>query len=500
MVLPLHQRVALLQQAQPELSKKDAVQKAMASVQTHGEGGAQPSAAMGFQASVLSVQTGTNGSVLAVLPTCGLRSFEFGHVFDGSTTQSNVYERCGLRLVTDLVNGVNGALILFGQTGSGKTHTMFGPQNNEQESERGLALRIADAVLATLPERRKLGLEVGLRLSYVEIFGNEVVDLLGEQKFDEPSVSRHVIEGGLEVPIDSHSNLLDALARGETRKRCASTAMNERSTRAHTLLIFRLLQTWPGADRPAVVSQLFLADLGGSERVTKSRANESAKTAGFVPWGEYYDSRKRLTETNHINQGLLALKRCITALGERQQRRPGAKAPPVPFRDSRLTAVLEPALGGLARTAVVLCCSPDADHAEETVQTLRFGEMCSRIEHVQRVKQDPSSAVAKLLQQIDDEVADVERRIREKERWEWRETVRKDRVDASTAATGRVIEGEEMELGGFGAVEFLKPDASLAEHEVVEHRVMGQVLVGAEEERAQLEELLERRRRLLGEA
>jgi len=274
--------------------------------------------------------------------------------------------------------------------------------------------------------------------------------------------------------------------------------MNERSTRAHTLLVFRLVQSLLGSREPPVSSQLFLADLGGSERVTKSRANEGAKTAGYAPWDEYYESRRRLTETNYINQGLFALKRCIQALNERQLTITKKVQPIVPFRDSRLTAVLEPALGGLARTAILVCCSPESLHAEETVQSLRFGELCGRIEHVRAARSDHSTDVIRALEQIDDEVAEIQRLIREKERWEWRQTVRTDVVDASTAATARLNTNEEMELGGLGAVEIL-PDSSV-EHREVEHRVWGQVLVGAEAEHVQLEALLDQRRQLLGEA
>lgn len=516
--LPLHQRVALLRRSQPDLSRGEAVKRVLAATRAGkmeaasvAESGIDPSSegpqADGFMASVLSVQAGPGGSVLTVSPGIGLRSFEFGHVFDGNTCQREVYDNCGLRLVRDLLNGVNGALVLYGQTGSGKTYTMFGPESAVGES-RGLASRVAFAVLEAMDARKAVGFEVRLGFSYVEVFGNKIIDLLAEADgfglngpINQRLGTRLVLEGGLEVPIEAEGDLLAALERGDTRKRCACTAMNERSTRAHTLLVFHLQQADPASGNPPVSSRLFLADLGGSERVTKSHANEDAKTAGTVSWQEYYHSRRRLQETCNINEGLLSLKRCIRTLGERQQRlAANKKTGPVPFRDSKLTEVLAPALGGLARTAIVVCCSPDNCHAEETVQSLRFGEMCSRIEHVQKVTADPSSAVAKALVQIDEEIAEVEKMVRDKERWEWRERVRTDVVDASNAATSKMNADEEMELGGYGAVEILPDTGDNVRNENVTHTVMGQVLVGAEEERVRLETLLERRRKLLGEA
>lgn len=501
--LPLHQRVALLRRSHPELSQKEAVSQVIAVHRAQreqqltaecigevGHGG-------GMRSSVVSVQSGAKGSVLAVSPGCGLRGFEFGHVFDGGARQDEVYDQCGLKLVMDLANGVNGALIMYGQTGAGKTHTMFGPPDAAQD-QRGLAARITEAVVAAAAERRTLGLDVQMRLSYVEVFGNQVTDLLTRAlASNEPSEARRVLNGNMERVVESAADIERALADGNERKRCAETAMNNRSTRAHTLLVFRLQQRQFGSVEPPISSQLILADLGGSERVRKSGANEGAKSAGFGTWTEYYESRQRITETNNINQGLLALKRCIQALDERQRT---GRAIPVPYRDSRLTELLEPALGGLARTSIVVCCNSEATHAEETVQTLRFGEMCSAIEHVRAHRADATAGVALALQQLDEQIADVERRIREKERWEWRDIVRTDIVDANDESTVRVNEAEEMELGGLGAVEILPDDGTNVDRREVQHTVRGEVLVGAEAEREELEALLDRRRQLLGEA
>lgn len=324
---------------------------------------------------------------------------------------------------------------------------------------------------------------------------------------------RYVLDGRLEVPVGSPEDLDDLIARGDERKRRAATAMNERSTRAHSVLLLRLRQRRGAA---VVASTLFLADLGGSEKVSKSRANEDVRAPGGfktnneevsrVSWDEYYRCRQRVTETSYINQGLLALKRCVSMLNQqrrhRERRGAGGAGVQIPFRDSKLTAVLEPAFGGLSRTAIIVCCSQEEQHAEETVQSLRFGEMCGQVEHGRRQGAvDTSAAAVRALRQLDDEIAEVTAAIRANERWEWRRSVRVDLVDEDDEATTRVNANEEMELGGLGAVEFLPADAasSRAKREV-EHEVWGQVIVGAETERARLESLLDRRRRLLGEA
>lgn len=157
-----------------------------------GDGAATQAEGGGFTASILSVTPGPGGSVLTVSPGVGIRNWEFDHVFGETVPQRDLYRRCGLRFAARLLNGVNGALIVYGQTGSGKTHTMFGPHRdavsvNAAEhggalaSEEGLVPRIAAHILQGVAQRRGAGFEVMLGASYVEVFGNDVSNLLGGQ-------------------------------------------------------------------------------------------------------------------------------------------------------------------------------------------------------------------------------------------------------------------------------------------------------------------------------
>merc|ERR1719353_590632 len=193
--------------------------------------------------------------------------------------------------------------------------------------------------------------------------------------------------------------------------------MNERSTRAHTMLIFRLSQKVKHMATPCE-SVLVLADLGGSEKLTKSRANEEMKGPGAidageeeevarVTWGEYYKARERLTETSHINQGLLVLKRCISALRTPSSGNGRKTAVRVPFYDSKLTQILEPALGGASHTSIIICASREPEHAEDTVQSLRFGESCSLVERTEE-SGGVSAAVKAAVAQIDKEIKEVQ--------------------------------------------------------------------------------------------
>jgi hypothetical protein len=319
---------------------------------------------------------------------------------------------------------------------------------------------------------------------------------------------KYVLDGKYEHEVHDKASFTSLLTLGEERKRKAHTEMNERSTRAHTIVIMRLRQRAPGQEK-MVESVLSLVDLGGSERVSKSKANDNVLAPGGVKvgeeesnvtWQQYYKSRERITETNNINKGLLALKRCVQALNERQIRaKEGRPLVRVPYADSKLTVLLEPALSGEANTSIVVCCSKEDRHAEETVQSLRFGEMCSFVEHerAEPNADDTGAAVVDAVHQIDLQIKEVETAIRAKEKLEWRKTVRKDIIDEKDTGGTKCNKDEMMELGGAGAVEIAADDGT-SKKQTVEHEVWSQVFVGAEAENARREELLNQRDRLLG--
>jgi len=503
MALPLHQRLQLVKADHPELSASDALKRV---VEEHIEN------EQTFSAQVVNVTPGKNGSALTASPGCGLRDFAFDYVFPTTTSQRDVFDNCGLSVAWDFLNGTNGAVIVYGQTGSGKTHTMFGPSESVGPEDHGLSGRLAEFIFDAVDSRDRRGINMSLGMSYVEVFGNETTDLLSDKPIganrgaNQRVGHRYVLEGKVEHPVKSSTEFEELLASGEDRKRKAATAMNERSTRAHTLLIFRLVQKAPHMAAPCE-SVLVLADLGGSEKLTKSKANELMKGPGAidageeeevarVTWGEYYKARERLTETSHINQGLLVLKRCISAL----RIPPSGKktAVRVPFYDSKLTQLLEPALGGASRTSVIICASREPEHAEETVQSLRFGESCSLVERTAD-SGGVSAAVKAAVAEVEKEIKVVEAEIKKKERWETRTTVKKAVVRGMDTGGTALNEDEAMELGGKGAVVFAEDKGDDTKHEV-ETTVVGEVLVGAEEENAKLAGLLEKKRRLLGKA
>ena len=216
-----------------------------------------------------------------------------------------------------------------------QTHTMFGDGPN-----LGLVPRVCEELLEVVSKRQHLGFTANLKVSYVEIFGAEVTDLLrggasiGSSAPAEPwevdgvdntfHAHRWVLDGRVDVPVDSVERAMEVIAQGDRCKRRAATAMNARSSRAHALFIISLSQSLSegghsqqsspgaaqhvagGANGDVVTTKLFLADLGGSEKLSKSQAADEIKSLvsleggeekGRISWKEYYEARRTLQES-----------------------------------------------------------------------------------------------------------------------------------------------------------------------------------------------------------
>ena len=552
------------------------------------------------KAAIISVSS-AKGEVLAMAPGAGLRNFRFGKqgVHESGDTQARLYEATGRAAVGELLNGQSSCVLVYGQTGSGKTYTMFGEGEADDRlphSRRGLVPRVCDELLGAIEARRRgaAAIDASLALAYVEVYGSEVTDLLREgEKISSATVTagapspdvaavadnffhahRWVLEGRSNVPVDSVEAAFALIRKGDACKRRAATAMNERSSRAHALVILSLVQRRGDVE---VRNRLFLADLGGSEKLSRSDVAKDFKSlvimkgdeeVSRISWREYYAHRARLQETLNINVGLFSLQRCIEALLQRDAAKragkSGSQLPHVPYADSKLTLLLKDALDGGARTSVLICASLEPRNAVESIQTLRFGEACSRLEmRSGRNAADGAATLRRLVDEIDDEIAKTQAVIVRDQRWEDQTKTRydvvelKDDLHFQTATHGLdgLLEHETaagvsvadltlealdkrgssgfsrdelrgalaargLDAKGDRAACFARLHAALTavaaaeaaaeaagegqassnKKQVIAHEVVSKVLVGAEEAEAKLEALLQRKRELLGEA
>lgn len=395
----------------------------------------------GLQERVPGVVSVAPKEVVMCAPGVGLRRFRsLDGVLQQDSMQTEVYDAVARPQVFEFLNGLNTTVLLYGQTGSGKTYTSFGPTASVSSSLRleassGLVPRVCAEVLGAVAERRGFGMRADLAVSYIEIYGDEVTDLLQEGAAVgawQGTAVRAVLEGRAKVAVRTVGEMEAALKKGEGNKRRASTAMNERSSRAHALLFLSLVQTPPGQTSFTVTSTMCLADLGGCEQLKKSNV-----------------SGQQLAEAVKINQGLLALKQCINGLNKGH--------PFIPYHDSKLTQILSSSLGGSSRTTVVVACSMEGRHASESMQALRFGEKCAVVTNE---SDRQSSSTGLLLAGLDRDIRACREQIKKKERWETRVEERKD------------VDGDEQ--------------------------VVKSSLVGAEQEGKELARLLEARRQLVG--
>ena len=272
------------------------------------------------------------------------------------TQQTAVYEHSARDAVCSVLNGFNACLFVYGQTGSGKTHTIFGPDSllhgpdsltdATVPKSAGVVLR-ALAELVDTPARASVSLSV--RASYVEIYNEEVTDLLNGMPLQ---VRDGRCVGASTRELHSLADGIGMLKEGEVRKSRAATAMNDRSSRAHTMVIVTVKQVRDG--QQMVSSELALVDLAGCEQLKQSRAEGQQKL-----------------EATAINRSLMVLRQCISALVEGKSH--------VPFYESKLTMLLRPAFSGNSRTTAVICGAPEPSNAEQTLSALRFGEDCGSI-------------------------------------------------------------------------------------------------------------------------
>ncbi|KAI4350005.1 hypothetical protein L6164_010538 [Bauhinia variegata] len=293
--------------------------------------------------------------------------FSFDRVFYEKSEQADVYEFLVVPIVRDAINAINGTIITYGQTGAGKTYSMEGPGILEcDEQKKGLLPRVVDELFDSL-SRLDEAVEYSVKLSMVEIYMEKVRDLFDLSKdniqIKESKSLGIILPGATEITVLDPAEALQSLSRGIANRAVGETQMNMASSRSHCVYIFTIRQEF-SRDKRVKSGKLILLDLAGSEKVEKTGAE------GRV-----------LEEAKTINKSLSALGNVINALTCGLQ----GKANHIPYRDSKLTRILQDTLGGNARAALLCCCSPSASNASESLSTLRLGARAKHIKASPRV-------------------------------------------------------------------------------------------------------------------
>ncbi|VDO65183.1 unnamed protein product [Schistosoma curassoni] len=280
----------------------------------------------------------------------GGKNFNFDHVVQPKATQLEVYEIVAKPIVADVLNGYNGTIFAYGQTSSGKTFTMEGILGDPVF--QGVIPRIIHDIFNHIYQMDE-NLEFHIKVSYFEIYMDKIRDLLD---------GKSVIQCISWLSFKDKPTVFDVIDEGKANRHVAVTNMNEHSSRSHSVFMITVRQENLETQKK-LHGKLYLVDLAGSEKVAKTGAE------GTV-----------LDEAKNINKSLSALGNVINALVEGSSH--------VPYRDSKLTRILQESLGGNARTTMVICCSPAAFNDAETKSTLMFGMRAKTIKNLVTVNEE----------------------------------------------------------------------------------------------------------------
>lgn len=315
----------------------------------------------------------------------GDRDFTFDYCYDFDSSQEQVYIDIGEPIIKQALEGFNCTVFAYGQTGSGKSHSMMG-----NDADRGIIPRLNDGLWEKVSAALQKGQEDEngpelaflITVSFLEIYNEQIKDLLNPSKkqleIREDLGGRGIyVEDLCELVVKSAQDVLKLIEQGNTVRRVAATKMNDQSSRSHSCFTIKIEQRTTlkldnGKTRETTVkAKLNLVDLAGSERADKTGATGSV-----------------LKEGANINKSLMALGNVINALSEGTGAGPGTKH--IPYRDSKLTRLLQESLGGNASTVMLAAISPADYNYDETLGTLKYANRAKSIANAVVKNEDES--------------------------------------------------------------------------------------------------------------
>lgn len=293
--------------------------------------------------------------------TLGTKTYDPDVTLRAESTQDDVFGYA-LPILDAVKDGNNGTILVYGQTGTGKTHTMIGGDGQFD----GITIKAIEYLLDYVRDETLRGKQVALALSVLEIYNERITDMLSDNAAEILLVNgfpRHTTS----ATLSSLDEAVATVQRALHGRHVSETAMNDRSSRSHVIFMLDLIEK---TETSTDISHLFLVDLAGSESIKKSQVvGKAALEAGM------------------INKSLLALKNVILTLSSSTNQDPAARGH-VPYRDSRLTELLQDSIGGTARTMFIACVSPNGRDIDETKSTLDYATKARSIRNVSNTERD----------------------------------------------------------------------------------------------------------------
>eukprot|EP00941_MAST-03F_sp_MAST-3F-sp1_P004629 g4629.t1 len=318
------------------------------------------------------------------LPGSQPKAFTFDHVYGPNSKQIDIYNKTASPLVDSVLEGFNGTIFAYGQTGSGKTFTMVG------YGDPGIIPNAFRHIFDSVGLNRTKDKQYLVRASFLEIYNEDVRDLLSKDvknklQVKESPDSGVFVKGLSQIVVKNETECDNVLKKGNKNRSVGATAMNQTSSRSHSIFTVTV-ETSEVVDGDAKfrVGKLNLVDLAGSERQSKTEAK------GL-----------RLKEATKINLSLSALGNVISALVD-------GKSKHIPYRDSKLTRLLQDSLGGNTKTVMCANCGPADYNYDETVSTLRYANRAKNIKNKPKINEDPKDA---MLREFQDEIIKLRKQL-----------------------------------------------------------------------------------------
>jgi len=307
-------------------------------------------------------------------PSSQPKSFTFDGAYDENSQQRVFYDESCFGLVESVLEGFNGTIFAYGQTGCGKSYTMQGPSSGGDL--KGVIPNAFSHIFEFVKGSKDI--EFLIRASYIELYNEEINDLLDNPKNEKKCDIREDPQKGVyisnlrDVVVESEKELSDLLDKGLASRTVAATLMNSESSRSHSIfsIVIEMSTKDLTSGRDLIkAGKLNLVDLAGSERQKKTGA-----------------TGVQLKEGTKINLSLSALGNVISALSEN-------KGKHIPYRDSKLTRLLQDSLGGNTKTLMVAAISPADYNYDETLSTLRYANRAKNIKNKPKINEDPKDAM-----------------------------------------------------------------------------------------------------------
>ncbi|KAM9299538.1 kinesin-like protein KIF17 [Gastrophryne carolinensis] len=306
------------------------------------------------------------------------KQFTFDGAYYTEHCTEQIYNEIAYPLVEGVTEGYNGTIFAYGQTGSGKSFSMQGVP--DPPSQRGIIPRAFEQIFESIQCAENTKFLV--RASYLEIYNEEIRDLLGEDTKQRLELKEHpdrgvYVKGLSQHTVHSVAECEKIMETGWSNRSVGYTLMNKDSSRSHSIFTINIeiCSIDDNGEDHLRAGKLNLVDLAGSERQSKTGAT-----------GE------RLKEATKINLSLSALGNVISALVD-------GKSKHIPYRDSKLTRLLQDSLGGNTKTLMVACLSPADNNYDETLSTLRYANRAKNIKNKPRINEDPKDALLREYQE-----------------------------------------------------------------------------------------------------